>query len=92
MCSFALPHIFIVSLLPEGVVVAKTSKRICSYVLIPVMSIKYLLKYVESLKLLYKGKDKSFWLSEPGPITPVIGFPHEREKKGQAPPTLGGMM
>lgn len=68
MCPFALTHILIVLLLPEGVLVAKASKRIYSYVLIPVVSIKFLLKYVDSLKLLYREKDKSFWLSEPWPV------------------------
>lgn len=43
--------------------VAWTSKRICSYALILVVSIKFLLKYVVSLKLFYKQEGKSFWLS-----------------------------
>lgn len=68
MCSFAFAHIFIALLIVRGVVVAQTSKRICSYVLILVVSITFLLKYVDSLKFLYKQKDKSFWLSKPWPI------------------------
>lgn len=40
--------------------VDQTSKRICSYALSLVVSIKFLLKYVDSLKLFYKQGARAF--------------------------------
>lgn len=67
VCPFAFTHIFTTLPVSRGVVVAQTSKRICSYVLILIVAITLLLKYTDGWKLFCK-QEKSFGFSEPWPL------------------------
>lgn len=72
--------------------VDQTFKRICSYALSLVVSIKFLLKYVDSLKLFYKQGTRAFGFLTIGQYSHNCIFLYYREKKGQANPIVGRMM
>lgn len=61
---------------------AQTYKKICYHLLILIASLRFLLKFVDSVKFFYKWEDKSFRLSYS-----CHWISHERERKMVSPIT-----